>query len=513
MDVNNAILNAALEYHDLDLAVFPLPAGKKKGYGRWGKFAEAPPDKPELEFLFRDGGNIACLCGTPSGNLVALDCDGPAIYAETGQRLAADGISTWTVRRPPNGTAHDGGGTFLLRTPIPVASSGKTPEVRAEGEYTILPPSLHEGGGLYYHEYPPTALFTLPSLTALPWLHLAPAQDKPSSCALPRLAKHLLRGDPGAIAGYHSRSEAEAAICASLALAGFQFSDAVSEFITHPGPGKFQELYQASPKNGMRYLSLTWHCATEWLAEVGDRETVHLARSLRAWALARPWPGRSGATNRAIYLSHLLIAERRGETPYHASCRDLGELSGVHWQTAANANHRLVAAGLIQLVTPATPELAHVWDLTIPPESGTKIYTPSHLESEGVSTLVHAQAHDAFRSFHGLGKGGGELLMALADAGDEGASEAELAAQTGRCLRTVRRKLRSMLTLGLVAALGEGYWCAVSDPDLDGAARELGTAGAGKHQRAAHTRARRGNRFMLERGRQGKANGEVRSGI
>lgn len=105
----------ALEYRALGLAVFPLPWGEKDDARRWGTFAHAPPDERELHVLFNgEPQNIAVICGAASGNLLDLDADTPDVYAENLARLAGLGITTWTVRREPNGTPHDGGGAFIV---------------------------------------------------------------------------------------------------------------------------------------------------------------------------------------------------------------------------------------------------------------------------------------------------------------------------------------------------------------------------------------------------------------
>ncbi|MBU0492717.1 MAG: bifunctional DNA primase/polymerase, partial [Chloroflexi bacterium] len=449
------------------------------------------------------------------------------------------GIETWTVHRPPNGTPHDGGGQYWLRTPTPVksgtmstlAGQAVTLDLQGQGSYVLAPPSLHPGGGCYAFAGRPSTIFTLPRLNALDWLKLEPAPpaDSTSPRRIPRLAGRLLQGNPAAIGHYPTRSEAEAAICAALANAGFDFAEALLVFLAHPGPGKFTELHAANPWNAMRYLRLTWRNAQEWTATQAT-PARQLARRLRAWAAGRPWPGRGGSSDRAVYLAHLAIVERCGRDPHAASVRELGERAGLSARTAGTANSRLVDAGLLELVTPATPSLSHVWRLLAPAQLDAAESIPSHsvtargpgvletcipshssparmpdlapgcIPSHPVNTPVREcetlhVAHDAFR-WSGLNKSSAEVLTLLQ--ATNAMAVTDLAARTGRHRTTVQRKLAEMFRLGLVEPLGDGWWRAVPEVDLEQVAEELGTAGAGDRQQAQHQRDRRTHRLLLE---------------
>jgi len=482
------VLALALDYARHGLAVFALPYGKKGAALRWRQWQNEPPTDEELALMFNgEPQNVAVICGQASGNLLVLDADDPATFADTTARLAGLGVETWTAQRPPNGSPHDGGGHVYLRTPVPTKTATIDGlDLRGQGAYVIAPPSLHPGGGVYTFTTCPPTIWSLPTMTALPWLPLTPAPPTERS-TIPRLAWRLLAGDAETLARYHSRSEAESAVCASLARAGFAFADAIRLLRTYPGPGKFAELDADDPKNAARYLALTWHSATAWIA-THENEAGALAAQLRRWATSRPWPSRTGATDRAVYLAHLDIVSRCGREPHHASARDLAELAGVSWRTANVANHRLVDAGLLELVTPSTPTLAHRWRLRGGCISSHSV-TPIVMECE-----LMQPSHDLFRH-RGLGKAGAEVLGALTGGG---VSERDIAALTGRHVTTVRRKLQQLLGVALVEPLGDGYWRAVDDPDLDRAAAEWNLSGIGCQQRARHEWERQRNRLKLD---------------
>lgn len=489
-------LELARKYAELGLAPFPLPYGQKRPILRWRRWQNVPPSERELETMF-DGSeqNIAIIGGRASGGLLVLDADDASTFAEVEARLRADGIETWIVQRPPNGGPHDGGGHFYLKAPRAVRSATvwRTLEVRAQGQYVLAPPSLHPHGGLYRFVSRPPVIFRLPSLGALEWLRLTPARP---TRRIPRLAWRILQGDRQTLAEYPSRSEAEAALCASLVRAGFDFEDALRFLQTYSGPGKFRDKHAKNPRDARRYLYLTWQNAKEFV-ETHESEASKLAKKLKTWATSRPWPGRTGSTDRAIYLAHVTIVERCGRDPHGASARELAEMAGVCWQTAANANSRLVDTGLLELTKEATPSFSHVWRLLIPPDLDSASCIIRHSINYNVMECQTMHTHDAFR-WQGLNKTGSDVWAVLQAM--EEATVADLAKMTGRHRTTVKRKLELMFKVGMVEPLGDEVWRGVVGADLDQVAVELGTSGIGERQRARHVRDRRRHRFELERG-------------
>lgn len=503
-------LEIAREYAELGLAPIPLPYGQKQPGLRWRRWQDMPPGECELAAMFHSSLlNIGIIGGRASGGLLVLDAEDERTFAEVEARLRADGVETWVVQRPPNGSAHDGGGHFYLKARRAVKSSRIDPalEVRAQGQYVLAPPSLHPQGGLYRFVNRPPTIFTLPNLAALEWLELEPAD--PPRPGIPRLALRLLAGDPDYVERYDTRSEAEMAICCTLANAGFTFGEALALFESWTGPGKFRELAEKSQESARSYFALTWRKAT---AFVRDNPSPHkqLAERLKAWALSRPWPERTGATDRAIYLAHCTIVERCAQQPHGASARELAELAGVHWNTAARANHRLVVAQLLVLVQNATPSYpARFALLDVVNDDAQDVasrYNPSTKPVGDCITMLHS--HDAFR-WAGLNKSGAEVLIALAKAEEGTATVRELAEATGRDRTTIYRKMRGdpkrgvigMFQLGLVEPVGRGVWRLVPEFDtvmLDQAAADLNTAGVGRRQRERHRQERYSNRRKLE---------------
>lgn len=494
--VTGGALAAALRWtDDLDCSVFPLPwASKFDDNLRWSTYARARADKSELMTLFGNGNgrqNIAAITGPPSRNLLALDHDSRPSFADSTARLTGMGITTLVIRREANGSPHDGGGTILLRTPCEVASTKRGDiDVLAGGKnHYFVCYGAHPSGDLYYDATPPP-IYEVADLTALAWLQLEPVPPRQDNKRLPRLAWRILDADTETLQRYHSRSEAEYALLCSLARSGLVFGDALALLQSHPGAGKFAEM---DNRNGLRWLSQAWDSASEWVLS-HDNDAGKLAQSLRQWALARPWRGRGASSERCVFIAHCDIVAGCGQDPHGASVRQLAELTGMIWRTVARANRRLVDTGLLELVTPATAALSHVWQL-LPPDDFEAAIMSHYMPPSVVKWDIMAD-HDAFRRSGGLGKSGAEVLAALLNA-DSGMTARELADTTGRGVRTVRRKLGRMLPLGLVHPQGDGYWQAVADPNLDRVAIELGTAGAGSRQRGEHADERERHRRKL----------------
>lgn len=502
-------LDYALSYHAVDLAVLPLPARSKEPALSWGAWAYSTQTEADVVALFNRTGkyNILALGGLPSKNLVILDADCGPVRAEVETRLDAAGIATWAVTSNTTGP-HKNGCAFFTRTPLPAQSqsvtlgSGKL-EVRGAGSYALLPPSRHPSGAIYTTlAGSPAEIFTLPTMTALDWLPLQPAPPPERERRIPRLAWRLLQNDAASVGKYQSRSEAEAAIVASLIRAGYDFPEIAHLFTFYPGPGKFAEKYAARPKTALAYLLRTFHNEQDFVTtHASDAERK--ARELRAWALSRPWTGQTGSTDRAVYLAHLALVERCGQSPHGASARELAELAGVHWHTVMRANHRLVGSGLLTLDVHSTASLSARYTLVLP--SG--CYTCDHSINQYVMEWSQAY-HDAFRR-SGLGKTGADVWQYLKRCGNEGRNVTTIARATGRARQTVKRKLARMYQLGMAEPLGAGHWRALPGADLDRIAHELGTAGAGDAQRSRHAADRRLHNAVLVLGR-ARARGKVR---
>lgn len=318
---------------------------------------------------------------------------------------------------------------------------------------------------------------------------------------IPRLAYALLTANADTLARYATRSEAEQACLASLIGAGHDFASIVVLFMTHPCAGKFAELRRKSEESALRWLRRSYSTATAW-SEKHESAGRTLARQAQQWALSAPWPGRTGSTDRAVFLAHTEIARAAGALTYAASVRRLAELAGVNAMTAVRANRRLVAAGTVAYDTAHIGTLASLYTL-----AGVmrRAYTSSQSECVEVYALRTTITADAFR-YRGLGKAALEVWTHLQ--AQPGMTAGELTTATGRNRSTVNRALARMArlvdpasgeVLRLVERDGDG-WRAVT-ADLEAVARAVGTTGTGTRQRAKHDGERAGFRRAMARAR------------
>jgi len=496
-------LHLALEHRERGQSPVAFRQGTKDRplYGGWRQYQHVQPSVNEVKAMFTDtDANIALMGGAQNDQnsfTLYVDVDGPT-QAETFERLLRGyGIETWIVQRDrfEADDPHANGKHYYFLANAPVKSKHcEFGEIKARGALVIGAGSQHPSGAVYQFVSKPPEIFKL-SLSTIPELELSQATGnyRPD---LSRKAMQLLDGDPETVKRYDTRSEAEAALIASLIVAGRTFDEILGLFIKSDGPGHFAELYYTDPQDAKRYLYRTYRQEQEWLNENAQNNALELASRMRQYANDHTWRGRGSKTDKAILLAHAAIIARCGKTTYAASCRDLAELAGVNSMTATHANHRLIDARLLVLEQPATVSLATVYSVSL--ESVSSLYTPSYIR-DGVykdGKSERQTAHDAFH-FTGLGKTGAEIYYTLLELNE--ATPGELIKNTGCSRMTVYRKLDVMERYQMAEKIGRGKWRAL-EVNLDVVAKLLNTAGKGEQQRREHVQQRRLQKILLKRG-------------
>jgi hypothetical protein len=138
------------QYRAEGLSLFPLPwKSKRDDSFKWGVFQERLPTDAEIGKWFNGHpSNIAVVCGQVSGGLVVVEFDNPDYFNEfdlafmvrTGERI--DEFTRVTKgKRGPH---------VWLRVKG-ITKSKKTPkcEIRSDGNYIVVPPSVHPDGPQY----------------------------------------------------------------------------------------------------------------------------------------------------------------------------------------------------------------------------------------------------------------------------------------------------------------------------------------------------------------------------
>jgi hypothetical protein len=363
------------------------------------------------------------------------------------------------------------------------------------GAYVAAPPS--QVGGVEYSlldgDYR-----QLPRIMVVDVLPLLQNQDltpKKAEISIPRNALALLKGN--GIERYSSRSEAEQACILSLINAGHDFPSVQSLFESHPCAGKYMELRRASPQNAFRWLRRCYDNALEY-ARTHESPARQFSQDAITWSESTPWPGRTGAVDRKVYIAHCLTAYKVGRFTYAASCRSLAELAGVSHETAAKSSCRLLEVGLLELFKRHTVDCANVYRLRTWSNPDTSLI-PSVWKCQTLSM-------DVFRKGarkQGLGPSAREVYAELLDSGP--LTVIELAERTGRSRRTVKRTLQRMSRITVDSLTGEiiqvvekegEKWHAL-EVDLETVARDVGTFGVGEKQKRQHERERRSHANQL----------------
>ena len=446
---------------------------------------------------------------------------------------------------PANQTAHAGERYFFALLDAPAGSHSRKMaddlgggELRfGPGAFALIPPSLLADGG----RYEMLAGAWDGELPKLLWADVAPLlangrrQDDATPTppaelsaiaqaiadgenVLPADMRKRLRG----IGGTDYPSVDDFTTVYRLAALGYDADTTMALLLAHPGYGFFSDLAAKNSAAALHWLADAHAKATAYIAKNGTDVSQRLAR-LIAQAERETWPGRTGATDKAVYLAHLRIAADANTPVWAGAARRLADLVNVGRVTAARANGRLVEAGKLALHTLATAQLAA--EYALPHEeraqSGTLLYVgtkrsvplcassaadesqerekrreggesqrPPDSETGEVQKIL---GHDLF-CWQGFGKAAGLVYLALLDAPG---TVKELAERTGRHVTTVRRALVRMSAIpdsasdyALVEEDGAGVWELARSSDygasLDEAARLLAVDGIGAKRQAKH---------------------------
>ncbi|MBU0991824.1 MAG: bifunctional DNA primase/polymerase [Proteobacteria bacterium] len=145
----DTMLNAALEYLEMDFSVIPINPATKKPLVKWGKFKKRQPAIEEIERWFTrwPKANIAIITGSISG-IYVFDADGPE-----GIRWVNENLPMTTVYSRTSKGLH-----VIYKVPEGLTIKSKVriyPEIdiRGEAAYFIAPPSIHKSGHQYHWQF------------------------------------------------------------------------------------------------------------------------------------------------------------------------------------------------------------------------------------------------------------------------------------------------------------------------------------------------------------------------
>lgn len=496
---------ALREYNSLGIDTIPLQAGtknqplvsaweQKSSYRMWRNIP------PEFNIAIRCGGAI---------NLAVIDCDDKN-KAGTFETVTnwLEGWGYYAGEYPLVQTASGNGRHIYFRLKEPITTGlnycnlppnlGMGEFRFSSGAYVVAPPSQVEGVSFYQllaGEFEHIPLLPKDAVQAL----LATA----GLVETPRTKPHIPRTTAAILHGhwdtdkYNTKSEVEGAAVLGLVNAGHDLNSVTALFNKFPVAGKYRQKIQEG--KGAEWLTGVY--ASVKHKSQHDSPTRQKLSSAIEWAFNTPWPGRTGTTDRDVYIAHCRIAYRAGTSNgYAAGSRALAELAGTSHTTAARATKRLIAFGYLHTLVTAAVDCAALYCLDNfgNGKNDTLPIPPSVRKCNNIS-------EDVFR-WGGLNKSG-ELVWAVLVNGP--ATVKEIAQQTGRTPRTVRNSINRMT--GIVDSLtGEivdmletdgQYWYVKPNVDLTLIAQILGTYGTKERQRQRHRREQLAHRRALLNGK------------
>jgi hypothetical protein len=186
-----SVLQSAQRLAELGFYVFPCRRGSKEPAVPWSTEATRTREQIAIWWQHEPEWNLAVACG-PS-KLVVIDLDGQdgvdswnriadeyPDFPETGMvRTGSGGIHLWFNR----------GDNDRIRNSVRRVASGI--DVRGQGGYVIVPPSLHASGRAYTWECSPAAVIAMPA-----WLTELILASTPSGLA-PKRDQQSVRGAGG----------------------------------------------------------------------------------------------------------------------------------------------------------------------------------------------------------------------------------------------------------------------------------------------------------------------------
>ena len=485
--LSSSILEFKNQYEELGLQPIPLSPNSKEpipGHSWKGK---------DIWNYVEESSNIGLVCGG-NAKLAVIDCDNksnPDTFTRINGYLASLGVSNYPLIKTASQISRH---IYLKLSSIP------------EGGYNLIKPEIGSGEIRYstgcYVVAPPSVINNdcqyellrgnIAERPLVSWNDLEPIISTTSFSKIngqvsifekiSRNTKNLLYGK--SIEGYQSRSEAEQAIILSCLNSGLGFKEILNLFMQYPVAGKFKEKYSRNPQNGIAYLQRSYQSAKEY-AEKNNSEGRQEAINASNWVHSRSWEGRTGSHDRSVMHAHIQIQYSCGKTEYQASIRELAQKSGKCISSVSNANKRLEEQGFIEKVKESTCLLATIYRL------GQTCTLPQYKTVRECSTL---SSHDVFR-WGGLGKSGLQTWEAILESPK---TIEELEEATGKCRKTIKRKLEKMSNLidmrtGEIVSMvdfdGDKY-SPVNNIDLDYIAKLLGTKGMGERQKARHDKER-----------------------
>jgi len=462
--------------------------------------------------------NIGAILGRISGNLTSLDCDTAEAFQKVIEAFQERWLNFWAF------TSHDGRGHVMFILAEGEAANNdvckiKGVNIMGHSHYVCLPPSVHPSGECYTWLKATNPYYYLPMGEKPPKLHLADLDflgielrykkgDKrtynleglPESVySLPKEQQRILTTRP---AQDYRNIAITSVLYQMVALLNndLMYQDEITDILEW-----FAN--RCTPPYPERQLASMIKSAIKRK----DLKLAHRPNGPQPWefalsfAASYTWTGRTGQTDRAVFLACCRRSQLDGKELFRASTREVAELANLgDKSTAKKSLLRLIAAGLLKRIVQDERSQALIYKFTDTvlkqPCDKNRLRLLPHYQRQGedngvisegvkvasIAMTLTTQEQDYFKN-HKVAYRVWEYLCQVP------ATVTGTAKATGQSLSAVSESIKTLVAHGLVtrnAADGLCYGEKASNDKLERLAAVRGTLGYSDRRKREHVRER-----------------------
>ena len=478
----------AINLYSLNLNVFPVPYAKKGGWP-WRKLQYVRLNPEDLVTLFRSRCNVAVMTGRTSANLIVIDCETKQNFEYHLDKLATAHIPIWAVK---TGSAR-GGGHLYLRSKQGEVKGYKTSEFEVRGNrcYVLAPPSVHPDGGMYDFYQRDSVEPPEVDINQLTWLSLEVARNSSKQVQPNSFAELAMETRNFIFSGATEGDRNNRLFAAACDLHGNGYGKQTAIELLAGVASRCglqdQEIYTTinSAYNQPRTPAKPKH----------KQKAIPHHTKAQSWAENHPWPGRTGQTDKIVFLACCLRAiTANDQGVFRASSREIAEVAHITRKTASRSLKRLLVQGCLISCGNDKFSKANLYKLgkkTLQsPIKNSRVYPTISLPDYGLVSGVKSGKSDLLEH-KALGKVAGQLYVKMLKL-DQPARAQELAKLANFSRKQVYRALERLRKFKLVEKVSGGFVAIAHTADslVEMVTKPTGTFGKGEERKLAHQRER-----------------------
>lgn len=455
----SVVQNQALFYFDKGFNVIPLRYRTKVPAMKWENQINYRLPRYAVEHEFPKN-NVGIIVGKTSLCLFVIDCDSQAAYQQMLHKLEKVQLAKWyhpTSR----------GGHFWFISQDGEVQNHKDGDIEVIGSkhYVMSPPSTNGETGLVYEwekmegDLPPI----LDSIQIHGLFGRAININSRMVNGLPPTAYRVLVLRD--ISKYESNSEAEFGATLSLVRCGYDDEQIKRIFNEYEPPH-----YSRKNFDEVWLLENYIKPARE---EINTPPFQKKIDKLVSWAIQRNWEGRTGATDKLVFLACCQRARVQGFSQFRASQREISDLTNITDEPVRKSLRRLVEKNEYLSFTNKDGGMGNYFTFTQLVQDLSNEVSICNINEEYLTNILN---HDVWHP-SALGKSALNLYIALR-LSNNGETEEGMETILGKKSKTIKRATEKLANEGLIAEF-ESTWKAypISVEFLDEIAERMGTLG------------------------------------